>query len=309
MKLTLPIALLLFAAPVAAQDLPEKATDSLWRNDALLKALTTVKPHSLTDIRTRPDAYRGIPVELEIQFHETRKGGNPFFTRFTDDNYLCFSAWGAEQPLWHKEEYQKDFGFLFVDRNSALFRTLLEAKLYSRLKITAQARDIFRGIPYVEVIKAEILDNSISEATIMHGAKAQKLAQQGDTAGSISEFERALRGDMTPLAKAQLHIDLAQVYLQRDDRDNVNLQLDNAKKLQPNDVNLAKSIEKIKNTPLNMLKLDGLKEVPAELRDNNTQLAASRPATGLKEASGNTKNESTPVPAPANPKTGSTPNK
>lgn len=302
MKLIIPIVWLTFAGAAFAQDLPEKSTDSLWRNDILFKALTSVKPHTLTDLKTRPDAYRGLPVEMEIQFHETRKGGNPFFTRFTDDNFLCFAAWGGEQALWDKEEYQKDFSFLFVDRNSLVFRQVLEAKVYNRLKVTAVTRDVFRGIPYVEVIKAELLSDSMSEAQIIHGAKAKKMAREGDTAGALAEFERAMRGGLPTQSKALMHIDLAQVYLQREDRDSAIAQLENAKKLQPNDLTLAKTIDKIKSTPLNLLKIDGLKEVPAELRDPKNANATSRPAAAAKDAASNVKKESAPESAAADKK-------
>ncbi|MBI3817191.1 MAG: hypothetical protein HY286_00755 [Planctomycetes bacterium] len=300
MKLLTTFVFIVFAAPSFGQDVPEKSTDSIWRNDILLKALTSVKPHTLTDLRARPDAYRSLPVQMDIQFHDTRKGGNPFFTRFSDENYLCFSAWGAEQPLWDQNEYQKDFSFLFVDRNAPEFRTLLEAKVYQRLRVSGVARDVFRGIPYIEIIKAEALDDGMSAAAITHAAKARKLSMQGDTPGAVAEFERALRGAMPAISEAQMRIDLAQVYLQRRERDNAITQLDQAKKLQPKDASLAKSIDKIKDTPLDQLKIEGLREVPAELKDPRQESAASRPAAGVKEASGSIKEApKTPVADPA----------
>lgn len=260
-----------------AQELPEKSTDSFWRNDPLVKALTSVKSHSLADVAARPEAYRSLPVQMDIQFHETRKGGNPFFTRFTEENYLCFAAWSGESALWKREDYERSHPFLFVDRKSPDLRVLLEAKIYNRIRVTAIVRDVFKGIAYIEVSKAQILDQAVTEATIIHGAKAQKLAHEGDTAGALAEYDRAMRGDIPETAKAQLYIDMAQVFLQRSERDRATAQLENAKKLRPNDASLTKTIDRIKSAPANASMVELLQEIakPEPAKESG---AASRPA-------------------------------
>lgn len=269
MKLPLStlFAVVAFASTSLCQDVPEKAYDSFWRNDLLIRALTTVKEHSLTNIRKKPDSYRGLSVDTEIQFHELRKSSNPFFTRFTDDNYACFSAWGGEQALWHKEEYQNEFLFLFVDRTSLCFRALLECSAYQRLHVKAVVRDIFRGIPYIEVTSIEMIDDSVTEATISHAAKAKKAADAGDTATALAEYERAMRGKLPKILKAEMHCDLADVYLARGDRDNAVAQLEQATKLQPDNAVFAKMVEKASKGPLPTRKPAG-------------EVAASRPANG-----------------------------
>ncbi|MFN0207940.1 MAG: tetratricopeptide repeat protein [Planctomycetota bacterium] len=277
------ILFVVFGASISAQDMPEKSTDSLHRNDSLFNLFTSVKPHSLTDVRAKPEAYRGLPVQMEIQFHESRSMANPFFTRFTEDNYYCFSAWGIEQPLWDKEEYKKDFAFFFVDRKSIMFRRTLDAKMYNRMRVKATVRDIFRGIPYIEITDADILGGSVTEATIIHGAKAKKLVKEGNTAGALAEYERAMRGDIPEVSKAQFHIDMAEVYIQRSERDNAISQLENAKKLVPTDMSIAIAVDKIKAMPANALRMDEIREVfgqakAAPANAKLTEPVASRPA-------------------------------
>ena len=168
-------ALFALAATSVAQDtIPEVASDSFWRNDILFNALTTVHEYDLSRIRKKAESFRSLPIELEIQFHETRRGNYPFFTRFTDDNYMCFSAWGGEQALWHREEYADVYQFFFVERKVPAMRTILEAKPYQRIRISAVVRDVFRSMPYIEVTKAELLDDSVTEATIAAAAKAER---------------------------------------------------------------------------------------------------------------------------------------
>jgi tetratricopeptide (TPR) repeat protein len=291
MKLSVrPVLIVLFticSGAASAQDLPEKSTDSLKRHDSLVQLFTSMKTHTLSSVRTKPEAYRALPVQIEIQFHEPRKMGNPFFTRFTEDNYYCFAAWGVEQALWDREEYQKDFPFLFVDRKSVVCRTFVDAKIYDRLRVKAVVRDVFRGIPYVEVTEADVLDDSITEATILHGAKAKKLAKEGDTAGALAEFERAMRGSLADITKAQFHIDMAEVYFQRSERDNAISHLEKAKKLQPEDLAIAHAVEKIQALPAGSIRMDEVRQAFGEIKNASASLKvrdekpASRPARDI----------------------------
>jgi tetratricopeptide (TPR) repeat protein len=291
MKIFVPtlLALAVFSASTFAQDVPESATDSFWRNDGLIKALTDVKSHTLTNIRKKPEAYRGLTVRMEIQFHDSRKNCNPFFTRFTNDNFASFAAWGGEQALWKREEYQNDFAFFFVSRNTTMIRTILECDIYHRLQVDAVVRDVFRGIPYIEIMKAELCDDSVTEATIIAAAKAEKASEEGDTATALAEYERAMRGDLSPILKAQMYCDVANVYIRRGDRENALDRLDKAQKLQPNNKDFAKAIEKASKEPLPVFR---------PVRKPESESVASRPATDKPEnASASKKDAAAPSAA------------
>jgi tetratricopeptide (TPR) repeat protein len=264
-------ALFALAATSVAQDtIPEVASDSFWRNDILFNALTTVHEYDLSRIRKKAESFRSLPIELEIQFHETRRGNYPFFTRFTDDNYMCFSAWGGEQALWHREEYADVYQFFFVERKVPAMRTILEAKPYQRIRISAVVRDVFRSMPYIEVTKAELLDDSVTEATIAAAAKAEKASETGDTATALAEYERAMRGNLSKLQKAQMHCDIADVYVVRGERENALSQLEQAKKLQPENAKFAKVLDKASLQPL--------PKVKPKTMDKSGESVASRPS-------------------------------
>jgi len=250
MKLLITIALgALAGASFAQQPLPDKTTDSFSRNDLLFDALTKVVPHSLTAVRNAAESYRGLPVEMDLQFHETRKSTNPFFTRFTTESYLCFAAWGAEQALWHREEYENDFAFFFVDRYSQCFRTILEAKPYQRIRVSAVVRDVFRGRPYIEVTKLKITDDSVSEATIFHGAKAQKAMAAGETGAALASYEEALRAKLPSDARARMLADMANVHLVRNDKVNALAALADAKRLVPGDKRYEQAFNEVETAP------------------------------------------------------------
>lgn len=252
MKFLVPtlFALTVLGATSVAQDVPETATDSFWRNDGLIKSLTSIKSHTLANVRKSPEAYRGLAIRMEIQFNEFRKNWNPYFTRFTHDNYASFAAWSGEQALWKRDEYTNDFGFFFVSRNSAVTRKVMECKKYDRVNVEVIVRDVFRGIPYIEVMKLDTVDDSLTEATIIAGAKAEKAAEEGDTATALAEFERAMRGHMPKILRAQLYCDIAKVYVQRGDRQAALDKLDKAKSLQPDNAEFAKAIDKVSKEPL-----------------------------------------------------------
>ena len=66
-------------------------------------SLETPKEVSLGKVLDNPDSFLGVPVEFTVQFHETTKFYNPFFTRFTPDRYVNFAAWADEAALWMAE--------------------------------------------------------------------------------------------------------------------------------------------------------------------------------------------------------------
>lgn len=269
MKLPILLAVGFLACAVSAQDTPEKTTDSFYKHDPLLRCLVETKPHTLTAVRKSPDAYRGIPVEMEIVFHETRRVGNPFFTRFTADTYVCVAAWGAEQAVWQVEEFKNDFPQLFVDRETApVLRVFLEAKPFDRIKVTVVVRDVFRGIPYLEIRKAELVEEgNIGEATILHASKGNKAAAAGDHATALQEYERAMRGNLPNDMKVALHADIAECYLRRGDRAGALAQLQRAKDLRPNDAALRTAYEKaIAPTPAGGTEMVTAKAAPPASR-------------------------------------------
>jgi tetratricopeptide (TPR) repeat protein len=259
------------AGSALCQEVPDTASDSFWRNDMLFNALTSVKEHNLTNIRKKPEAYRGLPIEMEIQFHSTRKANYPFFTRFTDDNYTCFTGWAGEAALWHRAEYQDVFSFFFVERKTPAMRTILEAKMYDRLRVSAVVRDVFRSAPYIEVTKVEIIDES-DEATIVEAAKAEKEAEAENAAAAISHYEKALRGNLPKILRARMYCDVATLYAKRGDKPNALAQLEQAKKLQPDNTKFAELLEKAAQAPLPEAKNASGK------KKNDGESVASRPA-------------------------------
>ncbi len=306
MKPVLPLALVLVSGIALAQhpDIPEKPTDSFARNDSFFRIFTSVKPHTLTSVRKNPESYRDLPVQMEIQFHELRHAKNPFFTRFSADGYLSFAAWGGEQSLWHREDYLNDHPLFFVDRGAPMRRTLLEAKIYDRIRVTAVVRDVFKGVPYLEVTKAEIVDSRLTEATIVAAARAEQAAQEGETASALSFYEQALRGKIPDESKAQLHLDIAQVHLMRADKAAALAQIEAARQIRPDDGSFSVMHEKVSQ----MSDADVIEVAAAAKRAAEATLAAKaqrgapiRPA--LSEAAAKPEAPKEPAPKAVAPKT------
>ncbi|HKE01036.1 MAG TPA: hypothetical protein VKE69_08505 [Planctomycetota bacterium] len=270
------LAFALLASPALAQvDLPDETTDSFARNDVLFDSMRSVKSHTLTAIRKRPEGFRSLPVELVIHFHETRKAGNPFFTRFTADSYIGIAAWGAEQPIWRKEEYTNDHPFFFAERRSAVIRKFLEAHTYDRIKITAVVRDIFKGVPYIEIIKAEPLDEKLDEPTIAHAARGRKMAEAGNGKAAVEEYERAFRGDIPADARPYMLVDKGEAHLAKGERDEAIDLMEDALELKPDDPSIQEALKRAKAwKPLEHAKPVG---------ETGGEGATSRPADGAAE--------------------------
>ena len=112
------LGLLAAAAPFAAAQDDEGIFAPFARELGLAKDPTAPHETTLATLRGNPDAYRNVRVILTLQMNERTNFWNPFFTRFTPDNYVNFSAWGDEQRLWVAAEYGNEFPLFFVDRRS-----------------------------------------------------------------------------------------------------------------------------------------------------------------------------------------------
>ncbi len=231
------------AAPLAAASDGEGILAPFARELGLAKDPTASHETTLGNLRTNPDAYRNVRVTLTLQMNERTGFWNPFFTRFTPDNYVNFSAWGDEQRLWVAAEYGNEFPLLFVERRSETARTILAAEPFERFRVTAVVRDTFRGMPWIEVTKVKSLSEKLSRGTLVHGARGRKWMEAGKWTLAANEFDRAIAGDLPDASRVGLLKDLSVCHYARGDRDRTRSVLLAAADLDPKDPEVNAALE------------------------------------------------------------------
>ncbi len=237
------LGLLAAAAPFAAAQDDEGIFAPFARELGLAKDPTAPHETTLATLRGNPDAYRNVRVILTLQMNERTNFWNPFFTRFTPDNYVNFSAWGDEQRLWVAAEYGNEFPLFFVDRRSEPARKILAAEPFQRFRVTAIVRDTFRGMPWIEVTKVKSLSEKLARGTLVHGARGRKWMEAGKWALAANEFDRAIAGDLPDASRVGLLKDLSVCHYARGDRDKTRSVLLAAADLDPKDAEVNAALE------------------------------------------------------------------
>src|SRR5690606_28736697 len=120
-----------------------------WRDGKQIKntVITTLK-----QVREHPDAFRNVKVQFDIQFATLGRISNPFFTQFVPSDYANFHAWGTEQPIWRKAEFDDVFGLLFLSKASDQLQEIYAATTFQRRRVIGLVRNTFQNQPWIEVL-------------------------------------------------------------------------------------------------------------------------------------------------------------
>lgn len=181
----------LCAAPLVGQQYQE-----LLKNDPLLVALTLPRIASLPEVLKSPEAYRGMSVRLVVAFSDHGKLENPFFTRFTTNNYMNFGAWDDNQAIWRKQEYLNSYPLFFVRRGAPVAKQFVEAKRFDRFLVEAIVQDTFRGKPWIEITSARKEESALSMGSLLHLFHASSQAERGNYSLAQGEVGRALQAPL-----------------------------------------------------------------------------------------------------------------
>jgi hypothetical protein len=163
---------------------------------------------SLAEVRSNPDAYKGVKVTFPAQFTSLGNISNPFFTKFTPTDFANFYAWGDEQPIWQEKSYEQVFGMLFLSKQHPKLEELYSMRLYQRVQITGIIRNTFQGSPWIEVSDFEALEGQLDTAVLTHLYRGEKLMDQRLWPRAIAELSLAPGDGVPPNAMRAAHKNL-----------------------------------------------------------------------------------------------------
>jgi hypothetical protein len=190
---------LAIAAPCAAQD--KDPADH-----------TTVDT-TLAEVRKTPDAFRGVKLTFPVQFAWIGKVSNPFFTQFVPSDFANMQAWGTEQPIWRRTEYDDVFLLLFLSKQNTQLSELFKIQRYERLQITGVVRNTFQGEPWIEVLTFTRQGAGVDTATLAHMYRGEQHMADRAWNRAISELTMSLRGSSPTEVQAHAHKNLGICYL------------------------------------------------------------------------------------------------
>jgi tetratricopeptide (TPR) repeat protein len=146
---------------------------------------------TLTAVRSDPDAFRNVKVEFVVQFASLCSLSNPFFTRFTPNEYANLYAWADEQPIWQQGEYENPFGQLFYSKDATKLAEVFALRPYQRLKVQGVIRNTFQNSPWIEVFDFTPVSGAVDTQTLTHLYRGEKFMAERQWQKAIAELNLA----------------------------------------------------------------------------------------------------------------------
>ena len=201
LRLALALTLVASLAPQDQEPQPAAPPTSTARAGQASEEAAAV---GLQELRAEPAKWLGRRVRFVLQFDAPRATWSPGMTRFGTDSWLAFSAWADEQFTWDPDEYADPMLHLFVRRGSALGGLLGVIDRYERFEAVARVREVFFGVPWIEVESLRPLFELVGEGAILHAARARDLMAKGQWGLALQQLERAGVGPIPEHARAEL---------------------------------------------------------------------------------------------------------
>jgi len=146
----------------------------------------------------------GRRVRFTFQFESSPAVWNPFLTRFGTHDYAAAVGWGDDQFLWLSEEFDAPTVLVFARRGTPAAEALGRAHRYARLEVVGTVRQLFLGLPWIEIESAERLPQETGEGAILHASRALRAMEGGDWTRALEDLARAEISNLPEAARAEL---------------------------------------------------------------------------------------------------------
>jgi hypothetical protein len=163
-----------------------------------------VQTAPLGEVCADPAVWLGRDLRCTFQFESELATWNPYLTRFGGDDYRALRVWGDEQMLWKHEEWEAPLAVLFVRRGSDAAQVFEHAPKYARFEIVGRVRQVFLGLPWIEIDSARRLMPEIGEGALLHASRALQLIAGEQWQMASDDLDRALIGNLPQVARAEL---------------------------------------------------------------------------------------------------------
>lgn len=152
----------------------------------------------------KPCRWLGRKVRVRMQFESELADWNAYMTRFGRGQFDALRGWSDGQFPWIEAEFATPEALFFVRKGSASQHALDEAQMYSRFEFTVVVREVFLDTPWAEIVAVQAMPEQMSEATVIHAARALELMRKQAWRLAQLELDVALEAPLPEAAKAEL---------------------------------------------------------------------------------------------------------
>jgi hypothetical protein len=120
--------------------------------NALTEPIHEYVETSLEEILRDPEHFRGQEVSLRVLFNRWGEAIQvPYFTPFTSDSHMSFSAWAPDARIWTEEGRMALHPLFFIARNHFYLGGYDRIPQYSICQIRGRVASTYGGLPWIDV--------------------------------------------------------------------------------------------------------------------------------------------------------------
>lgn len=171
-------------------------------------------PVSLNAILAAPSSYKFADVRFDAILNRVgEKGFVPFYTSFTPESYISFSAWPAEAKLWQADDRARSHPLFFVAKDTPNLPDLLTAGRFSLIRVSGRVMGDYELKAWFEVTRIEVIEAGVyTESALADLTLAKQAVADKKPAVAIRHYENALGGIWTASLRLEIHLSLAHLY-------------------------------------------------------------------------------------------------
>jgi len=208
-------------------------------------------PFLTVDMKTvlaNPTAYKHCDVRFDAILNRVgEKGFVPFWTTFTAERYIAFSAWPGDAKLWQSDDRARSHPLFFVTKNGPNTADLVTAGRFSLVRISGKVMGDYELKAWIEVNRVEIIEPHVyTDEALADLALAKQAVADKKPAVAIRHFENALTGIWTTELRLDIHLTLARLYEGRGDLESALNHYHGALTNDPDNDEALKGIDRIK---------------------------------------------------------------
>lgn len=143
-----------------------------------------------------------------------------FYSVFRQEDYISFSAWAGDAPLWEADERLRSVPTLFMRKESPYVGRLVEASRFALVEILGRVMGDYNQMPWIEVLKIEeVVPSLFTEQSLEDYRDGMAAMAENRPVVAISKFEAAVKAPLSPRVRVWVRLNLGKLYEARGEFD------------------------------------------------------------------------------------------
>jgi hypothetical protein len=173
----------------------------------------------LGDVVAHPTAFKLMDISFEgILNRVPEEIYLAYYTTFRQEDFVSFSAWSGEAPLWEISARIHSVPTLFMRKDNPYIHRVLDANRFALFEIKGRVMGDYEQIPWIEVLDVvEVSPAVYTEQSLKDYKAGMDALHQNRPAEAILKLESAVKAPLASKIRLQVRLALGKLYEARGD--------------------------------------------------------------------------------------------